>query len=292
MKFCTKCNHEFVSNSWECPACKNIFLIEDEVAICSKNQSLKSDGFEEGFFSRLYKTESNFFWFKARNKLILSMMQKYFSQKLTFMEVGCGTGFVLSAIEKQFSDWIIYGSEIYLAGLQFAKKRVIKSSLIQMDATNIPFKEEFDLIGSFDVLEHIEDDMTVLKQFNKALKPRGHVILTVPNHKFLWSKTDEFSHHFRRYNQLEIVEKLRSTGFCIKTITGFVITLLPLMVLSRFFFNKAKNELDLTKEVKINKFLNVVLELILNLENILIKRGVKFSFGSSLLVIAEKVRNV
>jgi len=65
------------------------------------------------------------------------------------------------------------GSEIFSAGLAFVAMRVPSAAFYQMDARNIPFRDEFDIIGAFDVLEHIEDDVAVIDQVAKALRPGG-----------------------------------------------------------------------------------------------------------------------
>jgi 2-polyprenyl-3-methyl-5-hydroxy-6-metoxy-1,4-benzoquinol methylase len=43
-----------------------------------------------------------------------------------------------------------------------------------MDARNIPFAEEFDIIGAFDVLEHIEQDTDVLAKMYQATQNGGY----------------------------------------------------------------------------------------------------------------------
>ena len=50
---------------------------------------------------------------------------------------------------------------------------------------------------AFDVIEHIDEDEMVLTQMYKALQPNGGMILTVPQHPFLWSNQDEFACHVR-----------------------------------------------------------------------------------------------
>ena len=77
-----------------------------------------------------------------------------------------------------------------------------------MDARRIPYEAEFDVIGAFDVIEHIYEDAAVLQQMHRAVRPGGGIIVTVPQHRFLWSKQDEFSCHFRRYTRGELMSKV------------------------------------------------------------------------------------
>ena len=68
-----------------------------------------------------------------------------------------------------------------------------------MDARNIPFRDEFDVIGAFDVLEHIDEDVAVIDEVRKALRPGGGFLMSVPQHPALWSQQDERAFHVRRY---------------------------------------------------------------------------------------------
>ena len=125
------------------------------------------------------------------------------------------------------------GSEIYSEGLDYAANRVKRAALFQMDARDIPFESEFDVIGAFDVLEHIEEDEQVLEQVFRAVSPGGGIMLTVPQHRFLWSQQDEYACHVRRYEAKELRDKVEKAGFQVEWATSFVTLLLPLMVMSR-----------------------------------------------------------
>ena len=86
-------------------------------------------------------------------------------------------------------------------------------TLFQMDARFVPFEEEFDVIGAFDALEHIKEDEDVLREIFRATKEGGGIILTVPQHPFLWSQMDEISHHYRRYTRRGLIDKVQRAGF-------------------------------------------------------------------------------
>ncbi len=287
MKVCISCKKDFERNNWICPACGYEPQSNNGFLFFSNDSSQANEGFASGYFENLASLEASNFWFCSRNKLIVWTLGKYFPHATDFFEVGCGTGFVLSGIEKAFPDLDLYGSEIFKEGLEFAKKRT-KAKFFQMDARLIPFKEEFDVMGAFDVLEHIKEDEEVLEQMYKAIKPGGGLILTVPQHKFLWSKVDEVSFHKRRYGINELKTKIENAGFKVLTSTSFVAFLLPFITLSRMRLKLLNGKFDLYSEFKLNTILNTVFEVILNLETILIKIGMRFPFGSSLLIVATK----
>jgi SAM-dependent methyltransferase len=179
------------------------------------------------------------------------------------------------------------GSEIFSDGLAFAKARLPGVDLYQMDARQIPFECEFDVIGAFDVLEHIAEDDAVLQQIFRATRPGGGVLMTVPQHRFLWSTIDERSMHQRRYNRAELRKKVERAGFQIERITSFNSLLLPLMIWSRIQ-RKRDQDVQLWCEFEISPALNKTLESILTLEQMAITKGVSFPAGGSLLLVGRK----
>ena len=157
-----------------------------------------------------------------------------------------------------------------------------------MDARRIPFEMEFNVIGAFDVLEHIDEDDVVLQQMFQATKFGGGIILTVPQHRFLWSVVDEYSFHKRRYTRKELMKKVKNAGFQIVCVTSFVSFLLPLMLLSRMKRQLSSDKFDSLAELGIGRIKNAVLENILTVERAFIKRGFSFPAGGSLLIVAKR----
>jgi SAM-dependent methyltransferase len=244
-------------------------------------------GFKPEHFAELAKVEAGSFWFRSRNRLIQWATQRYFPNVGSFLEIGCGTGFVLSGIAQTLPAVRLVGSEIFCQGLNFAARRLPKVELMQMDARNIPYSSEFDVIGTFDVLEHILEDHTVLREIYKALIPGGGMLVTVPQHRFLWSAADESAHHVRRYAAKELREKVERAGFDVLRMTSFVSFLLPLMLASRL--RKRKNSPDeATSELTLPPLLDYLLEIVMRVEIALIRAGVNFPAGGSLLLIARK----
>ncbi len=233
--------------------------------------------------------EEDYFWFRGRNALIVWALGKYGADVASFMEIGCGTGFVLKGIDCNFPKIRLVGSEIYAEGLIYAAERIMGSEFMQMDAREIPFISEFDGVGAFDLLEHIEEDEAVLQQIHQALKPDGLLMLTVPQHRWLWSATDANACHVRRYNSQELHNKITRAGFAIVKSTSFVTSLLPFMLISRLFQRKKYKNFDPIGEFRINPILNRIFEWFLLLELFLIRAGISFSVGGSRLIVAVKI---
>jgi SAM-dependent methyltransferase len=251
----------------------------------------KSEGFDPSYFGRLAELESGSFWFRSRNRLLCWALEHYFPDATNFLEIGCGTGFVLAHIRKEFPQLTVAGSEVFSKGLSFASERLPGVDLFQMDARQIPFESEFDVIGAFDVLEHIRDDELVLSQMYRAVRQGGGILLTVPQHSFLWSKIDEYSRHIRRYSLSDLKAKVERAGFKTLRTTSFVSLLLPLMLIARLKQRLTNNELDPAAEFNLRIPGNFLLECIMNIERTMIRLGVAFPAGGSLLLVAKKPAN-
>ncbi len=260
--------------------------IIDGIKAFAPELAYENDGFDSESFQTLFKLESNNFWFRVRNRIIIDSIFRHSKNPGNYLEIGCGTGYVLQGISKQYTQLKCHGSEIYLEGLHWTSERLPDCELFQMDARDIPFSESFDMVGAYDVLEHIDEDEVVLQQIYKALKREGILIITVPQHQFLWGPADEYAHHKRRYSRRELKTKLKNAGFEIEQITSFVTLLFPVMLLSRLFQNSENYKPD--AELLIHPVINKLFEWILDFDRFLIKIRIPLFFGGSLLVVARK----
>jgi SAM-dependent methyltransferase len=247
-----------------------------------------ADGFDPEAFDRLVTLEHDSFWFRSRNRLIVWAMREYFPSAGQLLEIGCGTGFVLACLRDAFPELRIAGAELHASGLRHASVRLAGVNLFQLDARNIPFDAEFDVVGAFDVLEHIEQDEQVLEGMHGAVKPGGGIILTVPQHSWLWSASDEYAEHKRRYGRAELESKVTQAGFVIRRITSFVSLLLPLMAASRLAEQLRQSPYDPGHEHRSAQRADKPLERVAELERSLITRGIDFPAGGSLLLIASR----
>lgn len=238
------------------------------------------------------KNAESSFWVSSRNRLFTSLVRhhKLPVGKTRFLEIGCGTGDFIRQLV-QDADLEITGSEIYLKGLQYAKKNLPEVEFIQFDVTRGKVGDQFDMIAAFDVIEHIENDTTALSNINQMLSKDGVLIVSVPQHMFLWSRLDEIVKHKRRYSRRELVSKLEENGFKIDYATSFLFTLFPLMLASRIFDKSSSqsqsDEAALEKRVKFSNVLNGVFDLFMRIDEALIRWGISLPFGGTLVVVAR-----
>jgi SAM-dependent methyltransferase len=293
MKICKNCSTYHSNQNWICPECGLIPEGKDGfISLLTADEKCIDFGYRQDSFEILFELEANHFWFKSRNRLIVWLINKYFSNCANYLELGCGTGFVLSGIANSFPALKTVGSDISAVGLANAARRMSSVEMVQMDAANMLYFEEFELIGAFDVIEHIEDDCKALQEINKALKSGGGVIITVPQHAFLWSIADEQACHKRRYSNGVLKNKLEEAGFDVIRMSSFIALLFPAMLLSRALKQNGKGANDPLSELKLPKYLNIVFEVVCYFELLLIKAGINFPFGGSLVAACVKQKEV
>ncbi len=289
MKKCVNCGQCFVSDSWNCPSCGNVPSNINGIAVLAQDVSGAHEAAGRLSPDLVAKLQETNFWFAARNRIIKMALERFFPKAESLLEVGCGTGFALAALEKNFPSIRLCGGDVYLQGLEIAAGKVSsQTELILMDTMQMPFSREFDIVCVFDTLEHIKDDEGALAQMFEALKPGGGFMITVPQHPWLWSRFDEMSLHERRYGARELKAKLARAGFSVRYTTSFVTLLFPALLFSRLRFalsktRKTQNELQ-------SGFVNAAMGKVMSLETALIAHGARLPFGGSLISVAQKPR--
>jgi len=227
------------------------------------------------------------FWSVGRAELIVWALRTFAPGARNFLEVGCGTGGVLSHLEPALPSTQLTGAEALLQGLQAAAGRLSHTTLLQCDATQLPFDAEFGAVGAFDVIEHIDDDNAVIRGMSAALAPRGALLITVPQHPFLFGPADVAAKHVRRYTRAGLAAQLRAAGLEILCLTSFVSLLFPAMAAVRVAAKYRGGEYDSAEEFKIGA-LNGVFGRVMDTERWSIRHGVRWPFGGSLLAVARK----
>lgn len=250
------------------------------------------ESYPETGFDVTDDVEGDSFWVRSRTRLLKGEVARARRGAATRMlEIGCGTGAFLRSLAGT-PGLELLGSEIYLRGLKSAMARGGGGiEFIQLDATRIPFESEFDLVGAFDVIEHIEDDESVLRGIGRALRPGGRLLVTVPQHPFLWSRLDELVHHKRRYTRAELVRKVEAAGLRVTYASSFVFALFPLMLASRLLDRgrgAPPKDADFDKRVRFNPVVNAVFDAVMRLDEALIGLRLSLPWGGTLLVVAEK----
>jgi SAM-dependent methyltransferase len=277
-------------DGWICSSCGWQPYFSDGVAITAPELANTMIGMDPASFSDLAAVESGHFWFEARRQLILGLIDRFFPLASTYLEIGCGGGFVLESVARLRSWHRIVGSELHPSALKYAVGRMpIETEFVQVDARAIPARDAFDFVGAYDVIEHIDDDEAVLSEVRKTLTPNGGALITVPQHPWLWSRMDDIGFHKRRYRLGELEAKATKAGFDVLYTNSFNMILLPLTAMNRLSEKLSTNRrCNYESELNPPKLVNKVLQSLLMFENAASLRGVKLPVGTSRVVAIRK----
>ena len=245
--------------------------------------------YKDEFFGDLAIIEDRHFWFRGRNILIEYIIKQLSQTSLSILEIGTGTGIVSVAMRKAAPNSFIIASELSKIGIQFARRRDLADAYVQMDARNIATTDVFDLVVCCDVLEHIENDRCVLHEIYRTLKFGGACIVSVPQHKWLWSKMDEEACHVRRYERDALVKVVQQAGFTVEWISSFNMMLSLALFIRNVFCVPDQMRRGASGMLEVSRLLNKICENILKWEHSVVRYNVSLPFGSSLFLVAKKI---
>jgi SAM-dependent methyltransferase len=188
--------------------------------------------------------EDRHWWFAGRTRALKAVLDGLLPGKpnLRILDVGCGAGNMIHHLSHYGQ---VKGLEIDPRPVKMAHQRGY--DVDQFDVTRpMPFSENsFDAITALDVIEHNQDDLAILADSFRVLKPGGQMIITVPALMWLWSHNDDINAHVRRYTAAELKQKLAQSGFTVRRVTYnnfFIFPLAAALILLRRFA-KAKPQL-------------------------------------------------
>jgi SAM-dependent methyltransferase len=130
-----------------------------------------------------------------------------------FVEMGAGTG----AFTREF---LSQGYEGVCYDLGVENRQILRANLSEFSSVDIVdsldslLEGSFDYLLAFEVLEHIEQDLNVLRMWTSFVKPGGRVVASVPAHMKKFGPSDERVGHVRRYEKPELVSLFENAGFC------------------------------------------------------------------------------
>jgi SAM-dependent methyltransferase len=138
----------------------------------------------------------------------------------TVWEAGCGTGTYTHHMLAAGCERILatdYDADL----LQVARRRFAGNERVLVFSLDMSQEVEFEklkghaiqTIVCLNVLEHIENDLLVLRNMRALLPPKGRLILLVPAHPCLFNGMDESLHHYRRYTARDLSTKLRAADY-------------------------------------------------------------------------------
>jgi SAM-dependent methyltransferase len=156
-------------------------------------------------------------WEVERARFILERVSHLTWPGAVAADVGCGRGVMLT--DETLGDRVVVNVDSYRWS-SWNVRPGVRYVLATADA--LPFRDgSLDLVGSFDVLEHLADDDVALREQARVVRPGGHVVSAVPADPRLWSAHDEAVGHHRRYDKATFETLASKSGLHVIHATHF-----------------------------------------------------------------------
>jgi 2-polyprenyl-3-methyl-5-hydroxy-6-metoxy-1,4-benzoquinol methylase len=207
----------------------HIFAKTGEVELISQPQA---HSFVEGWYE--HNSESHF-WFQWRLAALLRQLRELnisLTTPFKVLEVGAGVGVLRTQIESA-TYWNVDITDLDLQALQQAKAGRGRKLYYDIFEQRAEFREAYDLVVLFDVLEHIADTPPFLAALLYHLKPQGWLLVNVPALQSLYSHYDELVGHVRRYNPQTLAAEFQPGQLAVADVRYWGMSLVPVVALRK-----------------------------------------------------------
>jgi SAM-dependent methyltransferase len=233
-------------------------------------------------YRTMEELEDSYWWYRARRDIVSSILRRCLAPGSEIVDFGCGAGGI--ARELQALGYRVLAADNSEHALSLCRRAGLETIDLSVERLT---EGCADGVFAGDVLEHVEDDITLLSELRGALRDGGYLIATVPAYEFLWSGEDYVSDHVRRYTRSTLREHILSAGFSIVWCSYFNTILFPftftIILVKRIFQPRAMYQTDISP---LPRWMNEMLYKLFALERYLL-RWLRFPVGASLIVVAK-----
>jgi ubiquinone/menaquinone biosynthesis C-methylase UbiE len=242
-------------------------------------------------YRQMYELENTHWYFRGKRTILHRFLSEVFQSNPDhqLLDVGCGTGNILLMLQN-FGHAV--GVDSSPVALEFCRSRNLTDLYLTQPGEPLPFDENtFDIVTAFDLLEHIDNDLTFLKELRRVSRNGGKILIIVPAHPQLWSDHDVALHHKRRYTRKQFQELIAQAQLTCNRLTYFNSILFPAAfgyrTFKRILPKKKTSSVQSEFFIALPRLVNQSLLKLFELEGaILPKRNIPF--GLSLLAVCEK----
>jgi SAM-dependent methyltransferase len=239
-------------------------------------------------YRRMYEAEEAQWWYAGQRAIALALLEPALrvapGRKLRLLDAGCGTGGNLVHLGRLGRG---FGVDLAKEAIAFCRARGVSAARASL--LTLPFPDSsFDAVTSFDVIYHawVSDDVAAVAEMARVLAPGGVLFVRVPALRILWGAHDVEVQSRHRYTRGELAALLRGAGLELVRSTYCNSILFPLLL--------ARRTIDrLTGRIGSDVgFLPAPLERAfrgaLQLEAVLVRRGLTFPVGASVVGVGRK----
>ena len=223
-------------------------------------------------------------YYKSKAKAAKKILSHIQSEVI--LDVGAGSGFFSKYLLEQTES-----KEAYCVDISYSEESVSEYKGKTVHFCKSVEKINSNLVLLMDVIEHVDDDVGLLKEYIEKVPAGSYFLISVPAFQFLWSSHDVFLEHKRRYNLKLIENVVNKAGLNIENSCYYFGGVFPIAFSIRILdklISKYKTKAEVKSQLKKHHFIvNNLLMFICFLELFLFKRN-RF-FGLSLFCLAKKI---
>lgn len=200
-----------------------------------RNVEYLSEPAEVSMADRWYEIASiDHFWIRRRFEVLQQLAGGELRGAQHPAEIGCGHGLLQRQIENAFGREVT-GIDLNEYALKHNLSRLSRVCCYDIFQMNAQFKEQFDLIFLFDVLEHIADEDGFLRAVLFHLAPGGKLVINVPAGQWAYSAYDVAAGHVRRYS-IQMLRECAGRSQCdVARWTYWGLPLVPTLLLRKLW---------------------------------------------------------
>ncbi|MFL6759612.1 class I SAM-dependent methyltransferase [Sphingomonas sp.] len=184
-------------------------------------------------YQQMAELDDRHWWYRARRRILAELIRRegHLPRHAHILEIGCGTGHNLAMLgEFGHVDALELDDEARALSEKRLGRKIMRSPLPELSEVR---DRHYDLIGAFDVIEHIDDDAAAVAAIATKLKPGGKLMIAVPAHRWMWTAHDVVNHHKRRYSKRALKALIDNSPMRLDKIGYFNSLLFPLAVAER-----------------------------------------------------------
>ena len=227
-------------------------------------------------------------WYRARRALVADLLSRRLPAAARVIDVGCGTGDNLEALE-EIAGRTVVGVELSPYAVRHAPPTAAGAVRVGVSrAEDLPFASgSADLITSMDVIEHLDDD-AALAEYRRVVRPGGLVLLTVPAYPWLWSHHDDWAAHLRRYTRSTLLAAITRAQLVPRRATYFNSFLVPPAAVMRRTPVRRLITVEQDEVGAASPIVDRAMTALARAERGWVRRGRGIPFGLSIAALAER----
>lgn len=180
-------------------------------------------------YDTLAAHDLNYWWFRTRHDVVIRLLAAQQRRGL-LVDVGCGTGgFLRRCLDDNVrSPAQTHGLDIDVASVALAVRRGVPASVMSRDEPTLEdIPAPADAMTALDVLEHLDDPVSMLRSMRAIASPECVLVALVPAMQSLWSPWDDRLGHRRRYDRRMLRAHVADAGWRVQQVRYLFPSMVP-----------------------------------------------------------------